>query len=396
MNPKPLIAHVLYRLDTGGLERTLVTVINGTHERYRHALICLAGFSAFREQIAYPDVACETLNKQPGKDWGCYFRAWRILMRLRPDLVLTYNYGAMDLAPIAKFAGVRRVVHAERGRDVSDLRGESRKYRAIRRGLRPFVDRYLAVSQDIRTWLVDTIGIDAARVTYIPNAVDIEKFHQARPQQPRSVLGNFAPAGTIVIGTVGRLVPVKDHVMLLSAFDDLRKALPQYRSRLRLAIVGEGPQRAMLEQTIRSAALEDSVCLAGNRTDIPELLAEFDLFALTSLAEGMPNVILEAMAAGLPVVATAVGGVPDVVSNGVTGTLVPAANAQAFTQALSDYVTDEPARTQHGQAARKRAESTFSLPVMLYAYAEFYDEMLAQRHGRASRSSSPLTEYREH
>lgn len=114
MSGKPLIAHVLYRLDTGGMERVLITVINHTHSRYRHAVICLEGFGALRQQIADPQVICLALNKKAGKDWGCYFRLWKALRALKPDLVHTYNLGALDAAPVAKLAGVRRVLHAER------------------------------------------------------------------------------------------------------------------------------------------------------------------------------------------------------------------------------------------------------------------------------------------
>jgi glycosyltransferase involved in cell wall biosynthesis len=172
VNEKPLIVHVLYRLDTGGMERVLITVINHTQSRYRHSVICLDGFGALRQQIADPDVACLALNKKLGKDWSCYFRLWKALKRLKPDLVHTYNFGALDAALVAKLAGVRRVLHAERGRNADDPNGESRKYRNLRRWLAPFIDRFLAVSRDLRDWLTDKVGIDPSRVVYIPNGID--------------------------------------------------------------------------------------------------------------------------------------------------------------------------------------------------------------------------------
>jgi sugar transferase (PEP-CTERM/EpsH1 system associated) len=377
LSNKPLIAHVLFRLDTGGMERVLITVINRTQSRYRHAVICLDGFGALRQQIADPDVVCLALNKKPGKDWGCYFRLWRTLRRLKPDLVHTYNFGALDAAPVARLAGVRRVLHAERGRDANDPNGESRKYRNLRRWLAPFIDRYLAVSRDLRDWLTETVGVDPSRVVYIPNGIDAANYVVApAKKQARPLLGDFAPLDAIVIGTVGRLDPVKDQEGLVSAFHLLCESLPQVCERLRLVIAGEGPQRAGLEARIAHLKLENRVRLLGNRTDVPALLAEFDIFALSSIAEGMPGVLLEAMAAGLPVVATDVGGVGEVVSRGQSGLLVPARDIRALSNALSSYVSDEALRQQHGQAGRRCVETGFSLDGMLSAYTALYDALL--------------------
>lgn len=380
MNEKPLIAHVLYRLDTGGMERVLVTVINHTRSKYRHAVICLDRFSAFRDKIVDPDVPCLALHKKSGKDWSCYFRLWKALRKLKPDLVHTYNFGALDVAPVARIAGARRIVHGERGRDAGDPRGESRKYRQLRRWMAPFIDRYLAVSRDLHDWLIEKVGIDPSRVVWIPNGIEVDRFAVAPAEKlVRPLLDSFAPPGTILIGTVGRLDPVKDQAGLLSAFNLLRESLPGVRERLRLVIVGEGPQRATLEAQIADLGLAAQVCLLGNRDDVPALLPEFDIFVLSSIAEGMPGVVLEAMAAGLPVVATEVGGVGEVVSPEITGLLVPAGNPAALAGALANYVTHEDLRARHGGAGRKLVEARFRVNGMVSAYAALYDELLGQR-----------------
>ncbi|HUW54252.1 MAG TPA: TIGR03088 family PEP-CTERM/XrtA system glycosyltransferase [Rhodanobacter sp.] len=397
MNDKPLIVHVLYRLDTGGMERVLVTLINRTQSQYRHVVICLDGFSAFREKIEDPNVPCVALNKKPGKDWRCYFRLWKALRKFKPDLVHTYNYGALDAAPVAKIAGVRRVVHAERGRNANDPRGESRKYRYLRRWLAPFIDRYLAVSRDLRDWLTEKVGIDPSRVVYIPNGIDAADFAVAPTKKKvRPLLGSFAPPGTIVIGTVARLDPVKDQTGLVSAFNFLCESLPDMRGRLRLAIVGEGPQRSAVEAQIAHLGLLEQVCLLGNRDDVPAILVEFDIFAFSSIAEGMPGVLLEAMAAGLPVVATEVGGVGDVVASGITGLLVPAGNPLTLAKALATYVSDEALRVRHGRAGRKRVETGFSLDDMVSAYVALYDELIGRQHDAVQPRVMPsLTGHKE-
>lgn len=395
MNDRPLIAHVLYRLDTGGMEHMLVTLINQTCQRYRHAVICLEGYGALRNEIQRDDVTCVSLDKKSGKDWRCYFRLWRVLRNLRPDLVHTYNIGAVDVAPVARLAGVRHVVHAERGRDAADPRGELRKYRLLRRWLLPFIDRYLAVSCDLQNWLIEKVGIPSSRVLCIPNGIDAAAFAAIRNEtDARPLLGSFAPPGTVLIGTVGRLDAVKDQAGLIAAFRVLCETLPEERASLRLVVVGDGSQRAALESQVANENLSTQVRLLGNRNDVVELLAELDVFALSSIAEGMPGVVLEAMASGLPVVATDVGGVSEVVVAGVTGTLVAASDPQGLAGALADYVLDDGLRTSHGRAGRERAATQFSLQTMLSRYTDLYDGLLNRIDPGQVTATSHATEHK--
>lgn len=398
MNDRPLIVHVLYRLDTGGMEHMLVTLINQTCQRYRHAVVCLEGYGALRNRIESADVVCVALGKRSGKDWRCYFRLWRVLRDLGPDLVHTYNIGAVDVAPVARLAGVRHVVHAERGRDAADPRGESRKYRLLRRGLLLFIDRYLAVSRNLQDWLTEKVGIPSSRVACIPNGVDVTAFAgTAHERRPRRLLGAFAPPGTVLIGTVGRLDAVKDHAGLIAAFRILCEAWPRQGEQLRLVLLGAGSLRAALESQVERGGLSAQVRLLGNRSDVAALLAEFDVFALSSIAEGMPGVVLEAMASGLPVVATDVGGVSEVVEAGVTGTLVPAGDPHALAAALHAYVADEQLRRRHGDAGCARVAAHFSLRTMVSAYVALYDELLGRRTSAVQpRVVSGLTGHKEH
>lgn len=398
MNHRPLIAHVLYSLDIGGMERFAITLINGTVERYRHAIICLTERGPMLRELADPSVSCFALHKQPGKDWGCYFGFWRTLHGLRPDLVHSYNIGTLDLAPIAKLAGVRRVVHAERGRDAADPNGQSRKYLSLRRWMSPFITRYLPVSRDLESWLVNDVGIDQRKVVCIPNGIDMTKFVvPSRPVAARPITGEFAPPGTLMIMSVGRLDAVKDQTGLIDAFDRLCKFDKPAAARLRLAIIGDGDQRAALEGQITRLGLAYQVRLFGNRMDVPALLGEADVFVLSSIAEGMPGAVLEAMASGLPVVATRVGGTGELVIEGETGTLVPASDPDRLAAALNSYLLNEGLRLQHGRAGRSRVEDRFSLAAMLSTYATLYDELLAcpVRQRRPGQTGG-LAERREH
>lgn len=378
MSRKPLIAHVLYSLGTGGLEHFVVTLVNNTGSRYRHALICLAGFGALRDEIESSDVACISLEKRPGNDWRCYWRFWKALRTLKPDLVHSYNIGTLDLAPIARLAGVRSVVHAERGRVAEDPNGKNRRYRSLRRHMSPFIARYLPVSRDLESWLVNDVGIAARKIVCIPNGVDTAKFMvPSRPVVARPITGEFAPRGTLLIMNVGRLDPVKDQAGLIEAFARLCNTSELAGQRVRLAIVGEGGERTNLAGRIARLGLSDRVRLFGNRTDVPALLGEADVFVLSSVAEGMPGVVLEAMASGLPVVATRVGGTGELVVDGETGTLAPASDGSALTEALDRYARNPELRLEHGRAGRRRVESHFSLAAMLSAYTRLYDQLLA-------------------
>ena len=378
MNDKPLIVHVLYRLDTGGMERIIVSLINATSDRYRHAVVALTGFGVLRGEIEHAVTACVALEKKPGKDWPCYWRLWRALRALKPDLVQTYNIGTLDLAPIVKLAGVRRLVHAEHGRDATDPKGENPKYLRLRRWMAPLIDRYVAVAPGLQRWLTDRARIRRSKVVYIANGIDAAKFNLPRGESGvRTRLGDFAPPGTMLVGNVARLDKVKDQAGLISAF----KLLPGEAGHpdCRLIIAGEGPQRDELERQIAELGMAKKVRLLGNRDDVPELLAECDVFALSSIAEGMPVTLLEAMAAKLPVVATNVGGVALVVEAGITGTLVPAGDPRAMANALRAYVADATLRHQHGDAGCARVGAQFSLSAMVAAYVTLYDGLLGQR-----------------
>lgn len=396
MNDKPLIAHVLYRFDTGGMERIALSVINRTRDRYRHAVICLAGYGALRDEIADASVPCLSLDKRPGKDPGCYFRLWRALRLLKPDLVQTYNIGALDAAPTIRLAGVRRIVHAEHGRDVTDPRGDNAKYLRLRRWMAPLIARFIAVSRDLQLWLIDRAGIRADKVICIANGIDAAAFATPRTAlRRRPLLGGFAPPDTLLIGNVARLDKVKDQAGLLAAFKLLCEQAGQ-ETACRLIIVGEGPEHAELQRRIEQLGLTQRVRLLGNRSDVAELLAECDVFVLSSIAEGMPVTLMEAMASGLPVVATEVGGVASVVEHGVTGTLVPTGDPRALAEALGGYMADEALRRRHGDAGRARVTANFSLSAMLSAYTALYDNLLGPVRAARSQMARGFAERGEH
>lgn len=377
---RPLIVHLIYRLDYGGMETVLVDLINQMGDTpYRHAVICLAGYSDFRNRLRSPEVAVFDLNKRAGKDLASYARLWRLLRRLRPALVNTYNVATLDLAPVARLAGCR-VVHAEHGWAVRQEQVPA-KYVYLRRVMRPFVDRFVVVSRDLGAWLQRAVGVPEVKLACIHNGVDPEMAVRARAEARRR-LG--IPVDAYVMGTVARLDPVKAQGLLIQAMAE--SAIRDVPRAQRLYIVGEGPERPRLESLIREHNLGEQVQLIGARDDVPEWLSAFDVFVLPSFNEGISIAALEAMAAGLPVVAAQVGGNPEVVLSGITGQLVPVGDVPALAQALAHYRDDPETAIAHGRAGRERMRSEFSLAAMVERYRHLYDEIIDIRSGRRSRS----------
>ena len=376
---RPLIAHVVFRFDVGGLENGVVNLINRMPpDTYRHAIVSLTEISDFKARVVKDDVQFFALNKKPGHGFMLYPQLLRLFRRLRPAIVHTRNLAALEATVPAWLAGVRARVHGEHGRDVGDLDGSNRTYQRVRRFYRPFVSRFVAVSQDLERYLLHEVGVDSSRIARICNGVDTARF---APAAPRACISGcpFDDPDLWIVGTVGRMQAVKDQLTLARAFVAAVQD-PAVARRMRLVMVGEGPLRAKAESLLNEAGVGHLTWLPGERADIAQVLRGLDCFVLPSLAEGISNTILEAMASGLPVVATRVGGNPELVDDGVTGRLVPAANERAMTRAVLGYFTDRASARDHGRAARQSVVQRFSLERMVGDYLSLYDSLLTRGH----------------
>lgn len=373
----PLIAHVIYRLDIGGLENGLVNLINRIPaDRFRHAIICLTDYSDFRQRITRRDVPVFALNKPAGNSPVTLIRLWRLLRRLRPDILHTRNLGTLEASLCAALAGVPARVHGEHGRDVDDLDGTNAGRQRVRRLFRPFVHQYIALSKDLEQYLHARIHVPRGRIAQLYNGVDTELFHPAQNGREPLPHPGFAGPDAFVVGTVGRMQAVKDQLTLARAFVMLLRIAPQAAAWLRLVMIGDGPLRAQVAAILHAAGAGELAWLPGERDDVPRIMRGFDLFVLPSLAEGISNTILEAMATGLAVVATAVGGNPELIEPGRTGELVPRSDPQALAQAMLRYYSDPAASRSQGLAARRRAEREFSMTAMVDNYMDLYERML--------------------
>jgi sugar transferase (PEP-CTERM/EpsH1 system associated) len=384
-DPRPLIAHVLHRFDTGGLENGVVNLINRLPVgRFRHAVIALTEITEFSRRIERDDVQLIALNKPPGQGVWMFPRMRNLLRDLQPAIVHTRNLGALEMTLPAAWAGVPVRVHGEHGWDMSDPDGRSRKFRLARRLYRPFVHHYIALSRHLERYLVDHIGVAPECVAQLYNGVDAGRF-KPRAEGRETIVGSpFVAPELWLVGSVGRLSPVKDQVLLARAFVRALELAPEVRGRMRLVIAGEGPLRAEIEQVLRDGGAEGLAWLAGDRTDVPAVLRGLDSFVLPSIAEGISNTILEAMASALPVVATDVGGNAELLTEGVTGRLVPARDADTMARALlADFREPEQA-LERGRRARLEVERRFTLDGMVKAYGDLYERLLAQATARGA------------
>jgi len=376
---RPLVAHIIHRFGVGGLENGLVNLLNNFPvTRYRHVVICLTESSGFSNRIRHDDVEIYELHKQNGKDPGLYFRLWKLLIKLRPEIVHSRNLAALEASVVAKFAGVPIRIHGEHGRDIYDLQGNNKKYQWLRRFCSPFIDCFITMSKDLESWLIDEVKITKSKVVQLYNGVDSRLFSptSAKELDRVNLLPDSFANNTLLIGTVGRLEPVKDQITLVKAFIQLLEMTPNSNKKLCLIILGDGVLREQIEQIITSSGAANSVWLAGSREDVSEILPLLDIFVLPSLGEGISNTILEAMSCALPVVATSVGGNPELVIDGETGTLVPPDSPEAMAKALKHYVDNESIQDLHGLAGRHRVEETFSLNSMVERYMSVYDRWL--------------------
>ncbi len=375
----PLIAHVIYRFEVGGLQNGLVNLINRIPpKRYRHVVICMTDYTDFRDRIQRNDVEVCALGKRDGNDFSSYGRLYRLFRRLRPDIVHTRNLGTLEALLPALMAGVRCRVHSEHGWDLPDPNGNNRKYQWLRRLFIPIVDRYVVLSQELALYLRERVRVPAYKLTRIYNGVDTQRFRPGE-NECEALPAGFAGPHTLVIGTVGRMQGVKDQLTLVRAFVQLLQVLPGERARLRLVLIGDGPLRCEAQTLLQEADALGLAWFSGERNDVPALLRGLDLFVLPSTAEGISNTVLEAMASGLPVIATRVGGNPELVEDGVTGALVAPSDPAAMAQVLSDYVRNPERIKCHAQAGRKRIEERFAVDRMVEAYLAVYDSVLQQK-----------------
>jgi sugar transferase (PEP-CTERM/EpsH1 system associated) len=357
------ILHILHAFSHGGLENGIVNIINGSPPDLDHELCLLTSAGEFLSRLHKP-IRYYELHKKPGNSINIVLQLRRVIRESGSDVVHTRNWAAFDGVLAACLCPGVTVLHGEHGRDMIDPDGAFVRRNLFRRLVSPRINRFTTVSENLQRWLCEKVKIPKKKITLIRNGVDTNRFRPNRDSRLRKELG--IADSEFVIGTIGRLDPVKNHAGLIRAFAALANR------NTRLVIVGDGPERGNLNALIQSLDLSAHAILVGYRGDTEHFYGIFDVFVLNSFAEGMSNTILEAMASGLPVICTAVGANSELVQDCVTGTVIASKEEALLAESIKAYRSSELLCRQTGSNARELVLKSFSLSWMIKQYNDLY------------------------
>lgn len=369
MDTPCVAAQLVYSLGFGGLERMVLDLARGLdRSRYHPIVIAVTSHLPRAPEFAAAGIPVHVVP-QRGLDVSLPWRLAAFCRAERVGLLHAHNFGRYFYGgPAARLAGIPSLYTEH-----STTRPDERALWLTQRRWSDWATTVVADASYVRTHLIARHGLPPERVIVIPNGVDTARL--ANRTGRASMRAEWdVPQSAVVIGTAGRLVPVKNHALLLDAFRALRRRAPEAY----LVIAGDGPLRDALSQRVEALHLADSVRLLGHCDDIAAFLAGLDLFCLSSDSEGLPLAVIEAMAAGLPIVATAVGGVPELVDERV-GRLAPPGDATRLAEALGELVANPHRRVELGAQAAAIAQRDYSLQVMVRRYQAVYDAALAAR-----------------
>lgn len=356
------IFHVVYGLHVGGLERVLVNTVSRMPKNYEHTVVCLTSYSDSFASLLPSNANVVALDKKDGQDFGLFFKWWKLLRAYQPDVVHSYNLATLELQVLSALAGVKVRIHAEHGRDVYDPFGDNKKYQLLRRLVSPFIHTWVSVSLELHKWLENTVGLSTSKTKLIRNGIDTELF---APQNKSS--------DEFVIGHVGRLSPIKNQTLLIDAFCLATCRNAEFSKKASLNIVGEGESESTLRNHITSKNMSKKISLKGLREDMPEVYRSFSVFVMSSIGEGIPMTLLEAMASGVPAIVTDVGGMPEVVTQ-KEGVIVPSQNADALADAMILLFESSDLLSSFANASRKRICKDFDEDKMVSDYLSLYNQ----------------------
>ena len=371
--------HVVNDLRKGGLENGLVNLIDRMDPgRFEHVVCTVRGLGPHAEHLQQRSVRVVSIEASASQSRFQTPALVTAIRDSRPHLVHSRNWGAIEAVLAARLTRAPSVVHSEHGYDAQSGIGESRRRRYLRRVAFTLADRVVTVSSQLREVHAERTGFPARKITVIHNGVDCVRFSPDAGirDSVRRELG-ILPS-TFCVGCVANLLPVKDHMTLLQSL----RSLDQQGADWRLLLVGEGPERCALDAFVQAqAGWRERVSFLGVSNRVPDLLRAMDTFVLASTAEGICNSLLEAMATGLPVVATAVGGNPEVVTDGESGLLFRSGDVETLGHHLAQLRAEPLSRSQLGAQALERVRREFSIDSMVRAYEALYATVGAAKHG---------------
>lgn len=367
---KPRVVHIIDRLPPDGAERLLCEVLRYRSNDFDYQVLCLAEGGVFEPVIRAMGVPVTILGKRRGIDLRLVWRLWRWLRASKPQIVHTHLFTADTWGRlVARLAGVPLVfstVHS-----VNSWQG--RVHRLVDRTLALVSTRLIACTAQVADKLHNQDGIAASRIVTLANGVDLQRFANVTPVDIERELDACGSGPWLAV--LGRLEPVKGQAYLLECLALLRDQGTDFRC----VLIGDGPERDALVEQVARLQLTQHVRFAGFRDNVPAWLAAIDVLVMPSRWEGLPMALLEAMALGKPVVAHAVGGIPDVVRDGQEGLLVAPHHPQQMVQALARLLGDAALREQMGASALSRVRAHYSAEALARAYEKLYQDAMAER-----------------
>jgi sugar transferase (PEP-CTERM/EpsH1 system associated) len=370
--PRPLrVAHVVLSMELGGLERLVVDLVReGRRLGQQASVVCLERPGKLAAQVEELGVPVYCAEKRPGIRLSTIGRLKKIFRDIQADVVHTHQIGALFYAgPAARAVRVPVIVHTEHGKHYANRL----RRRVLGRWAGRYTARFFCVSRDIAAEVAAHRIVPEHKIAIAPNGIDTLRFAtRGEPEVLRRKLG--IPERAPVIGTIGRLDEIKRQDLLIQAFAKLRETAPDAQ----LVLVGDGPLRETLQSLASELAVGERVHFAGYQAHPEQYLHLMDVFALTSRSEGMPLVMLEAWAAGVPVVASRVGGLPELIDDGQTGILFTSGDREELVRALHCLLASPELAARMGGAGRSQVEREFTLARMAEQYQRSYLELLCR------------------
>ncbi|MGR5134599.1 glycosyltransferase [Vibrio alfacsensis] len=363
------VCHLVYSFDIGGLERVISDCIKTLDQNeYRHSIIALTEIGAFVNELE-EGVKFYSLSKEKGHDLSIHLKLYKIIKKIKPDILHSYNLSTIEYQWLACIAGVPMRIHAEHGRDSYDIHGRVKKYQVLRRLMNPFINHFVSVSLDLHNWMLNDVRLPEKKLTLIRNGIDTDYYNPAFTNQ----VNNEVYKGKFIFGHVSRLHPIKNQSFLIEQFYNACLASDTFKDNCLLVIVGNGPDKEKLEmQVSQNEGLLGRVIFTGSKTNVRDYYGMFDVFVMSSIAEGIPMTLLESMSMGLPHLVTSVGGIKEVVRNDQTGLSLEGTEKHSYYQNMIDLFNDRERLNAMSNKARERIVSDYSQDKMVNAYNLLY------------------------
>jgi sugar transferase (PEP-CTERM/EpsH1 system associated) len=372
------VGHVIYAFQDGGMERGLLNLINyGDRDRFQHIILCLTEAGAFAKLLASPSCTVIELHKKEGNDWRLPWRIAQVARQHMIDILHARGWPAMVETIIGGWlAGVSATMYTFHGKTFNELQGVNFQRRWVQRIMIRSFNRVMTLNGSMRADLSAECLLPEAFIQIIANGVDLDIFC---PQQKRQSLraGFNLPKDRLIVGNVARLDPVKNHEVILRALCRINKAIRPF-----FLLVGDGGHRIALQRQIHKLGLDSDVCLFGYSNRISELLNCMDFYVQSSLYEGFSNTVLEALACGLPILATKVGGTTDILTENEEGFFFQPTDDKMLASLFVRLLQDQELRCVLGEQARRRAAQYFPVQSMVHKYEAVYRDVVQENGSR--------------